>query len=351
MVPTEGQKTELKKALAAVEAQREKIKGTAAEAEIAVRLDEISAAIKAVMKGTLSAVDLTNLIKEKTGQIAVIKKGGNADGGKDPAAEASDLNDANKLWLSETILTPQYAGSAAITFEFLDASKGEAVPTETALMAAMLKTLTNEQVDYFKRMRKPTLHIVPDTTADRLISGINKPCFKTREGAATSKHPYGQPQPDAIIDDFYENALSGVATMNGVPENQDKITSYHFVICEGDTAAHGAVKGDHDYEWNRAVSVSNEDRIAAFEIAQKPAGVKSMNAAGYIIAMARSLARKEPINGKTYNILCGEPKYEHVKDGRVACGGWNGKVYLDYADLGAGGADARLCASVMGKIA
>ncbi len=325
------------------------------DAEVAKQQAEKEAAEKAA--AAAAEADAISGLDDILGGLEGVIDGAIGDVGQDAAADAatetpSELSEVNKLWLKENILFPQYDEAAATTVEFLDASKGEAVPTKPALTAALLKTLTNEQIEYFKGMRKPTLHIVPDTTAERLITGLNKPCFKTMKGAPTFKYPDGEPQQeDAYVSDFYKNALSGVATLNGVTDDQEKITGYHFVICEGDTSEDGAVPGDKDYAWNSSRNMKNSDRIAAFEMAQKPTGVQSINAAGYILAMARSLQRKEPINRKTFNLLYGGPKDEHVNDGKVTYGHWNLQVTLSSVNFGGVFRHACLCAAVMGKIA
>lgn len=254
-----------------------------------------------------------------------------------------------KLWC-ESLLDDAGHGyeSAKDTVNIvLNSSKGETCPSKDQVKAALLRTLTKEQVAELQKLREPTLLIVPDTTAERLKGAVNKPACKTM-----------QRQKDAYFDNFYTNALSAIATQNGVLEDQAKITKYRFVITEGKQHFDAQAK-DHDYAWNKRENMKNEDRIAAFEkYLQAHPGLVSQNAAMYMMLMIRGLKGGNPADRISdtnwqFTLLPGEPKTEHVKGGLVGSGRWNSvtrQARFGSADLGAERDFGRLRAAVMGEI-
>jgi hypothetical protein len=234
----------------------------------------------------------------------------------------------------------------------LDADKGETAPSKEQVKAAFLRSLTKEQIAELQKLREPTLLIVPDTTAARFISAVDKPACKN-QGAIFNQN-------DAYFDtnNFYRNVLSAIATQNNVAANQPKISKYRFVITEG-KQHFDAQASDHDHSWNKREDMKNEDRIAAFEnYLTKTTGLTSLNATTYLMLMIRGLKKGEPTdriseNAWQFTLLPGEPRNEHIKNGLGAYGYWaedGRRAYFYYDNLGNEAAYARVRAAVMGEI-
>lgn len=250
----------------------------------------------------------------------------------------------------EKLIDDEYQEALDTVNLTLDAARHEVAPDIDAVKAAVLKTLTHELVAELKHLREPTLLIVPHTNGDRLLAAANRPECINQGGTTGQENAYWNA-------DAYAGAVAGVAEMNNVAANQEKITSYRFVITEGKQHFDARPK-DADVAWNARTPVKNGVRIKKFQEYCTRTGMKSLDASAFVLLMIRGMRKGEPtdrISDTDFNftLLPGDPLDKHMKGDSVATGYWyshNRQARFSYDSLGPGLGNARLRAAVMGNI-
>lgn len=314
-----------------------------------IAIDEASVKILAADSAgnTARVLELSNALAARLREIAaaIDPDAAEAAGRAPSGGERTSLLPEDVRWCEE-LVEREYDTAAATTGMVLDSSKGEALPSKAKVKASILRQLTPEKVKELRKLREPALLILPDTTAERMVSAGNNPALKTMPG-----------QIDTGWDNHYKNALSATAATRGVPAEQSKITKFRFAVVEG-KQHFDAQASDHDFAFNKRETMENQIRIAAFDEYCKQTGMQSIDAVGYELLMIRGLKERKPTDmidnsSWQFTMLTGEPRNEYIKGGLVAAGYWlsdGRKPYFSYGNLGNQFGRARLRPAVMGEI-
>lgn len=310
----------------------------------------LSSSLEAEPKNINAGVEAAN--KEDEPNESLLKFGGKLVRIPQILSGPAPLSEIMNQWCARLLEDPEngFEPARQTVNIVLNPNNGEVCPSQVQVKAAMMRTLTEDQLNELERLREPTLLIVPHTIPERLISAVDhRKCRTMRD------------QRNAYFDEqrFYRNALLAIAAQQGLPSDQPMITKYRFAITEG--AQHFAAESsDYDFAWNQNNKMESQDRIAAFEayLAAHP-GLVSQNAAVFMMRMIHGLLRREPtgrINQKKSQatLLPGEPNTNHVRDRRVVCGSWNDvtrqAVFKSSHLVEDKNEFNRLCTAVMGEI-
>ena len=219
------------------------------------------------------------------------------------------------------------------------------IPDKSSVKASILRQLTNEQIVELRKLKEPTLLIVPDAPAWYFIGGIQNPECK--------KAVNGFPQKDPTVEEDFKKAVQKIVEAWGVDPSWS-VKGYHFVLTEGIRDIESSAER-FDGRWNQEVEMSVKDRIDAFDAYYHSKNMGSLNAPDYMVLMMKGLRQGNPIDSHTITSLPGEPRSAHMPgNGQyVVQGHWSkelNRVRLESFPVGESPKNHRLRAAVSGKI-